>query len=346
MNAKKKKVKINWTRVILAILILAVIIAAAVFGITRIFKSTSGQTQKESTSVPLEAQSTTGHAKTQQTSFSDEYISIDMMDCELYVGTSIELTCSCEPEELSQMVIWSVSDGSVLDITEDGRLTVVGMGTSAVTATCGTYTDSVIVKGISKETPTGDDGKPSETVTEYPIPETKGGKIVIPGINETTAQMPSTEPKKEPDTTESTGKTETQIQTQTQEPTGTTEKPKPTATPATEADKKTLFETVSASMTQLGFTHYKDNVYMFTEDGNYLGQAIVYDNKVDIYIGLRTRGLDNAIKSLMKLIIPKSADALYAQFVSTKGNASYFSGGHKMTVLNPAEGNSELMIYF
>ena len=58
------------------------------------------------------------------------------------------MTALVVPENTDQALIWSSSDSSVAEIDKDGILTVKAVGTTVVTATVGTVSDSVVIEGI------------------------------------------------------------------------------------------------------------------------------------------------------------------------------------------------------
>ena len=64
------------------------------------------------------------------------------------VGTQLKMTALVVPENTDQALIWSSSDSSVAEIDKDGILTVKAVGTTVVTATVGTVSDSVVIEGI------------------------------------------------------------------------------------------------------------------------------------------------------------------------------------------------------
>lgn len=87
-------------------------------------------------------------AQAQQMSNTETEVEIEFEDCAVPVGTQLKMTALVVPENTDQALIWSSSDSSVAEIDKDGILTVKAVGTTVVTATVGTVSDSVVIEGI------------------------------------------------------------------------------------------------------------------------------------------------------------------------------------------------------
>ena len=87
-------------------------------------------------------------AQAQQMSNTETEVEIEFEDCAVPVGTQIKMTALVVPENTDQALIWNSSDSSVAEIDKDGILTVKAVGTTVVTATVGTVSDSVVIEGI------------------------------------------------------------------------------------------------------------------------------------------------------------------------------------------------------
>ena len=87
-------------------------------------------------------------AQAQQMSNTETKVEIEFEDCAVPVGTQLKMTALVVPENTDQALIWSSSDSSVAEIDKDGILTVKAVGTTVVTATVGTVSDSVVIEGI------------------------------------------------------------------------------------------------------------------------------------------------------------------------------------------------------
>lgn len=87
-------------------------------------------------------------AQAQQMSNTETEVEIEFEDCAVPVGTQLKMTALVVPENTDQALIWSSLDSSVAEIDKDGILTVKAVGTTVVTATVGTVSDSVVIEGI------------------------------------------------------------------------------------------------------------------------------------------------------------------------------------------------------
>lgn len=87
-------------------------------------------------------------AQAQQMSNTETEVEIEFEDCAVPVGTQLKMTALVVPENTDQALIWSSSDSSVAEIDKDGILIVKAVGTTVVTATVGTVSDSVVIEGI------------------------------------------------------------------------------------------------------------------------------------------------------------------------------------------------------
>lgn len=87
-------------------------------------------------------------AQAQQMSNTETEVEIEFEDCAVPVGTQLKMTALVIPENTDQALIWNSSDSSVAEIDKDGILTVKAVGTTVVTATVGTVSDSVVIEGI------------------------------------------------------------------------------------------------------------------------------------------------------------------------------------------------------
>lgn len=87
-------------------------------------------------------------AQAQQMSNTETEVEIEFEDCAVPVGTQLKMTALVVPENTDQALIWSGSDSSVAEIDKDGIFTVKAVGTTVVTATVGTVSDSVVIEGI------------------------------------------------------------------------------------------------------------------------------------------------------------------------------------------------------
>ena len=81
-----------------------------------------------------------------------QFVKVELEDCNMYIGSELDLKCTSEPEEYASKVIWTSSDEDVVTVDGKGHIKVVGTGAAAITATYDVLADSLTV--IMKESQT------------------------------------------------------------------------------------------------------------------------------------------------------------------------------------------------
>lgn len=332
------KAKLNVKRVVICLIVFLGIVA----GITcLILKKKGNNSDKKNNS------STVYTGSIQQ----ETYINILTEDCSLYVGTVITLKCEANPEDILNNLLWTSSDEEIAVIDDNGKLTVVGTGTTIVTVTNGMLTDSIIVIGVEKEEPTGENETVTEPMLPIFVPDGNGGlvpenptkkeeqgnpdeKETKPAETESVTEPTSKEEYVTPGSTDAETKPEVKPETE----------PDTDAEPETTADNINYQELIIDSITSLGYSRYKqDYIYIYEEDGNYLGEVIVNDSFLQIYIQTRTTGFDEALKALIALVIPDEYENVYAAFVGAKDNKTIKVQNHTIRI-RPATGDNHAQL--
>lgn len=77
-------------------------------------------------------------------------VEIQMTDSAVLVGKRFKMVAVVTPANTEQALVWSVSDSNILEVTNDGVVTVKAVGTATVSATVGDVTDAVIIEGIAR----------------------------------------------------------------------------------------------------------------------------------------------------------------------------------------------------
>lgn len=143
--AKKNKIK-NWVIPgVVGGVVIILTVASIVYG------SIQQKKEKESNAASVSVDRIKlkdDSAQAQQMSNTETEVEIEFEDCAVPVGTQLKMTALVVPENTDQALIWSSSDSSVAEIDKDGILTVKAVGTTVVTATVGTVSDSVVIEGI------------------------------------------------------------------------------------------------------------------------------------------------------------------------------------------------------
>lgn len=333
-KAVKKKYKLRKGRVALAVVIVATLLAGTGIGITAIINKNTGKPQTVKPVNPAEIVS------------DGEYVRIDLEDCNMYVGLILRLKCVSQPGEYADKVIWRSSDDSVVSVNDTGDIIVKSVGTAAITATYGTLSDSVIIKAVERDKPDADSNLPVYDVSdegEIVVVETaadSAGTAVTDG-NGTDAPaatdadavtIPAGEQEKPAPTTSQPASTENNV---------------PDVTEATQEIKTETRETVAQAVVDFGFKQYVGDTYIFTEDGNYLGEAIVGTDFVQIYVMTRTTGFDNSVKEIIGSLIPDGCEDIFARFVSASRDETLNVAGHMVRIIaQSGGGHAQIIIYY
>jgi hypothetical protein len=271
----------------------------------------------------------------EQNTESGEYIRIEANDGSYHIGTQMLLEFTASSDELAEGIIWKSSNESIVTVTSSGEVVVVGEGTAVITITSGIYTDSLVIQGITtdKETVNFETEAP-----DNPISPTTGGDTepVTKPVEKPTE--PVTKPVEKP--TEPATKP---VEKPTEPP---TTKPvvKPTEPPTVKPDYKLL---LTEALPTIGYTRHLEDVYLYMEDGNYLGEVIVNDDSVQLYIQTRTTSFDTALKELLKIMLPKEHNNVFMTFVQSEDNKTIVAEGHRIRI-RPAgdENHAQLIISY
>ena len=271
----------------------------------------------------------------EQNTESGEYIRIEANDGSYHIGTQMLLEFTASSDELAEGIIWKSSNESIVTVTSSGEVVVVGEGTAVITITSGIYTDSLVIQGITtdKETVNFETEAP-----DNPISPTTGGDTEPATKPVEKPTEPVTKPVEKP--TEPATKP---VEKPTEPP---TTKPvvKPTEPPTVKPDYKLL---LTEALPTIGYTRHLEDVYLYMEDGNYLGEVIVNDDSVQLYIQKRTTSFDTALKELLKIILPKEYNNVFMTFVQSEDNKTIVAEGHRIRI-RPAgdENHAQLIISY
>ncbi len=342
---KKQKFKTIVIPLIFFIVIISVIIVACV--------SCAGRGNTHNTTIPTTSVNINDYIS------DEEYLKINATDCTLYVGDMVKLTCSSYPESYSLGVNWRSSDTSVLTVTYDGMVTAMSTGMAAITATNGVLSHSIIIQVINE-----DESVPEDFPTFNPETPTVIPNETTSGNNEATGtQEPSKEPQNptQENTSayeETTAAVEVESTTVMEQQTTTPQETTSVEEITTEHNEETSEEipeetTIDAreyilySLPEFGFTNYINDTFVYKEDGNYLGQAIVEQDFTQIYVMTRTTGFDGKIKEFLKSFFPKGYATVFNKFITATYDTTFYADGYKVRVItSPSGGHRQLIIYY
>lgn len=331
MAAVKRKGHLNVKRVVITALVF-ILIVAGIVTLVCIKKNKKGKNSEN-----------TNEATVNRNDYikDGEYIKITTDDCSLYVGTTLTLNLEGSDNKVLQTVVFKSSDKDIVSVDEKGNVRVNGTGTAIITATSGSLTDSVVIAGIENETVTDTDNEPAaEPALPIYIPDGNGG--VVPKETKVPENGNSSN---EPQETTPSGEEETTPGAYIPDVIPTN----PDRTEETEPGdnyKDILMNTI----TSLGYKRYKqdmDFAYIYEEDGNYLGEVIIDDNQVQIYVQTRTTGFDNALIELIKCVCGDESSNVFRTFTEAQDNKTIVAKGHTIRIRPASDsGHAKLIISY
>ena len=332
---KKRKYRVRKGRVVLAASIFLLLAGLIVFLCVRPHKKGNNLPEEDAQTVDPSQLVNEG-----------EYINITQEDCNLYVGTSLLLSCTSNPEEYADKVVWQ-SDSDCVSVDQNGRIMVNSQGTAAITAVYGVLSDAIVINAIEKNNEDGiisqlpvydvdSDGKAVIVKPAETQPDTQDGNSGNEGNDGNENNTPATEPSKD-----NTGNIETTSGGNNNGGAGQNE------TIASIGNKQQNKEIITQSVIDNGFTKYIDNTYIFLEDDNYLGEVIINDDYAQIYVMTRTSRFDTAVKNVIGSLAGSYNENVYSMLVSAREDTTFSQGGHKMRIVAPVDGgHSQLMLYY
>ncbi len=324
----KRKQVLDVKKVVICSIILLLIIAAIVFLCVFLVRRHKEQKNGETTAI----------VNVNDIVKDGEYVQIMLNDCSLYVGASMQLTCTSNPDKYAEGVIWKSSNPQVVAVTDSGMITVVSTGSAAITANYGVLSDSVVITAVVEGETVIDIDTPIYDVVEgqtveVTITDSDNGNPVVPAPqgNVTTP----TEPGTMPDGEKQTGAGSQPAQT--------------TVSPEGEnnTNEQNAGALILAQLPDLGYTKYQEDTYVYNEDGNYLGEVIVGDSLSQLYVKTRTTAFDNAIKEYLSILLPKGYNNVFASFISAAQDQTMSTDGYTVRiVVADGGGHSQIIIYY
>lgn len=338
-SSNKKKYKLRKGRVF-AVGAMALLIIAAVIALVIKLTGKNNNTNSSGSHNTINANDATGYG---------EFVKIQLNDCNMYIGSSVKLTCTSNPEEYASMVTWTSSNPDVVSVAADGRIYVKGTGVAAITAQYKLVSGSVTIKGIDREKPEIDENMAVVEVEDDVPVEVQTARPT--DVQETSSVTPTETTEDDSDAPIESSNTSQEISQPETSAESTTEPPVTTQPESETEDEETRKAMVKAvtinTISEYGLEGYLGNTYLIKEDGNYLGEIIVDDNFVQIYVQTRTSRLDEIVRAIAKNMMPGSYENVFAVFVSANEEVNFTSEGHKIRVVSPKNGgHSQLIIYY
>ncbi len=322
-HRKKRKWKYNVKNIVITSVVFVAIIALVVFACVKC--SHKGNTQIETIPETIDVDAVIQNG---------ESLEINLSDCTMYTGSVLQLTCTSTPDSYAANVIWSSSDSSIVSVTKDGTMTVLSQGSAAITATYGVLSDSVAITAI-------EEGGSYEVNEEEPVYKVVDGETIAVTLSDSSEDKPDSGDGDDKETT-----SQANPDKETSSNPGNNEGDKETTQEPDKTDNDKSNQ-IASIITEYGFSSYVEGTYIFNEDGNYLGEAIIESSLLQIYVMTRTTNFDSKIKALLAQILPTGYESVYASFVSATTDQTLNSDGYKVRIVAAANGgHSQIIIYY
>lgn len=314
------------------------------------------------------------NAPTQVSNVKTE-VEIQFEDCAVPVGTQLKMTALVVPENTEQALVWSTADTSILEVDKEGILTVKGVGTTVVTATVGTVSDSVVIEGIENVADGSKNAFPVYTGSALAQGNTSGGDALSgdgSGSNGVKSQgssekdYPSTglsvpDGSSDEDSSGDSGSTQNSgdhtawpgngsagnnssgnsADGETSDNRGNSSGGNQTSGSGGSSSTE-----VSDDLTNIGFTQRLSNVYVCEDGDTYYGEIITQPNVTIIYIKLRSAAFDAKIQSVIQKLLPEEYGQVWSNYLSASTDRTFTVEGRRVRIVAaPNGGHSQIVIY-
>lgn len=324
-------------------------------------------------------------AQAQQMSNTETEVEIEFEDCAVPVGTQLKMTALVVPENTDQALIWSSSDSSVAEIDKDGILTVKAVGTTVVTATVGTVSDSVVIEGIENVAQGSKNNLPVYTGTTLAKNNASGSGSASGSTSSggTSAGSGSDSGStgtgggqaggswtgsgssgsgsydggsgdSDSDGGDDSGSTDSGSGSSggsSNGGSGTTggssgSNSSNNSNSGSNTSSGDNSGSISDGLSGIGFTQRYSNVYVCEENDTYYGEIITQPNVTIIYIKQRSGTFDSRIQTVLARLLPDEYGQVWSNYLSANTDRTFTAEGRRVRiVVAPNGGHSQIVIY-
>ena len=324
-------------------------------------------------------------AQAQQMSNTETEVEIEFEDCAVPVGTQLKMTALVVPENTDQALIWNSSDSSVAEIDKDGILTVKAVGTTVVTATVGTVSDSVVIEGIENVAQGSKNNLPVYTGTTLAKNNASGSGSASGSMSSggTSAGSGSDSGStgtgggqaggswtgsgssgsgsydggsgdSDSDGGDDSGSTDSGSGSSggsSNGGSGTTGgsnggNSSNNSNSGSNTGNGDNSGSISDGLSGIGFTQRYSNVYVCEENDTYYGEIITQPNVTIIYIKQRSGTFDSRIQTVLARLLPDEYGQVWSNYLSANTDRTFTAEGRRVRiVVAPNGGHSQIVIY-
>ncbi len=287
-------------------------------------------------------------------------VEIQMTDSAVLVGKRFKMVAVVTPANTEQALVWSVSDDNILEVTNDGVVTVKAVGTATVSATVGDVTDAVIIEGIARIEDGSKNKFPIYTLADNAVSgdestgsnggsgSSNSGSI---GSNEGSGSAGSSNSE----STGSNGGSGSSNSGSTGSNGGSgssnsgsigSNEGSGSAGSSNSGSTGSNSESIGGQLPDMGFDQTYSNVYVCNENGTYCGEIITQPDVTIVYIKERSDAFDSKIKNVLMTMLPKDYNQVWNNYISAATDRTFTVEDRKVRIVAAVNGgHSQIVIY-
>ena len=299
-------------------------------------------------------------------------VEIQMTDSAVLVGKRFKMVAVVTPANTEQALVWSVSDDNILEVTNDGVVTVKAVGTATVSATVGDVTDAVIIEGIARiedgsknkfpiytladnavsgDESTGSNGGNGSAGSSNSGSTGSAGSNGGSGSSNSGSAGSSNSGSAGSSNSGSAGSSNSgsagssnsgSAGSSNSESTGSNGGSGSSNSGSTGSNS----ESIGGQLPGMGFDQTYSNVYVCNENGTYCGEIITQPDVTIIYIKERSGAFDSKIKNVLMTMLPKEYNQVWNNYISAATDRTFTVEDRKVRIVAAVNGgHSQIVIY-
>ena len=305
-------------------------------------------------------------------------VEIQMTDSAVLVGKRFKMVAVVTPANTEQALVWSVSDDNILEVTNDGVVTVKAVGTATVSATVGDVTDAVIIEGIARIEDGSKNKFPIYTLADNAVSgdestgsnggnggagSSNSGSTGSAGSNGGNGSSNSGSAGSSNSGSTGSGSSNSQSTgsnggsgSSNSESTGSNGGSGSSNSGSTGSNggsgssnggsTGSNSESIGGQLPDMGFDQTYSNVYVCNENGTYCGEIITQPDVTIIYIKERSDAFDSKIKNVLMTMLPKEYNQVWNNYISAATDRTFTVEDRKVRIVAAVNGgHSQIVIY-
>ena len=283
-------------------------------------------------------------------------VEIQMTDSAVLVGKRFKMVAVVTPANTEQALVWSVSDDNILEVTNDGVVTVKAVGTATVSATVGDVTDAVIIEGIARIEDGSKNEFPIYTLADNAVSGdestgSNGGNGSAGSSNSGSTGSAGSNGGSGSSNSGSAGSSNSgsagssnsgSAGSSNSESTGSNGGSGSSNSGSTGSNS----ESIGGQLPGMGFDQTYSNVYVCNENGTYCGEIITQPDVTIIYIKERSGAFDSKIKNVLMTMLPKEYNQVWNNYISAATDRTFTVEDRKVRIVAAVNGgHSQIVIY-